>query len=157
MGGVTAQTLRHVELLLEVPWTVRLSERLGFPVGQEGVQIRIPNPASFIAQKLLVLKERAPEKQPKDLLYIHDTLTLFSEKLDELRVSWTLVQQRQHPKISSKLQARFGAVNDLVRAAVRIAEQTGRPSPPTPERFVGLCREGTRAVFAPPTPSPSRT
>jgi len=78
VGGVTAQTLRYVDLLLEEPWTVQLSERFGFPVVVEGVQIRIPNPASFIAQKLLVLEQRTPEKRPKDLLYVHDTLVLFS-------------------------------------------------------------------------------
>jgi len=151
VAGVTAQTLRYLELLLEEPWSVRLSARLGFPIGAEGVQIRIPNPASFIAQKLLVLECRAPEKQAKDLLYIHDTLRLFSEQLGALRASWALAQRKQHPNVSRRLrertQARFGAVDDLVRAAAQIAAKTGRPSPPTSERFAALCRAGTCAIF----------
>lgn len=153
VGGATAQTLRYVDLLLEEPWTVRLTERLGFPVGAEGVQIRIPNPASFIAQKLLVLDRRQPGKRSKDLLYIHDTLVLFSGNLGALRASWRNVQQKQHPNVSRDLEAsinaRFGAVDDLIRAATRIAADSGRPSPPTPERLAALCRAGTRAVFSP--------
>lgn len=132
---------------------MRLSERLGFPLGPEGVQIRIPNPASFMAQKLLVLERRAPEKQPKDLLYIHDTLMLFGRKLDALRAVWTLVKQKQHPNVlrtlRERIHARFDAVDDLVRAAARIAAETGRPSPPAPDRFVAVCRTGTRAIFEP--------
>ena len=151
VGGVTAQTLRYVDLLLEEPWTIRLSEQLGFPVGAAGVQIRIPNPASFIAQKLLVLDRRTPEKRPKDLLYVHDTLLLFSRKLAALQASWRRVSDRQHDNVTrtlqSQLNARFGAVDDLIRAACQIAIESGRPSPPTPERFAAVCRAAARTVF----------
>lgn len=152
VAGVTAQTLRYVDLLLEEPWRVRLSEHLGFPVGPEGVQIRIPNPACFIAQKLLVLDRRPPEKQSKDLLYIHDTIALFSRKLEGVAGAWGRVRDRKHPNVSRDLQAcidaRVSEVNDLVRAACNIAGQTGRPSPPSPERFVAVCRTAMGAIFS---------
>jgi hypothetical protein len=51
--------------------------------------VRIPNPVSFIAQKLLIQQDRRPEKRPQDLLYIHDTLELFAHRLPELGVLWT--------------------------------------------------------------------
>ncbi|HEY8210211.1 MAG TPA: GSU2403 family nucleotidyltransferase fold protein [Myxococcaceae bacterium] len=152
VGGVTAQTLRYVDLLLEEPWTIQLSEQLGFPVGVASVQIRIPNPASFIAQKLLVLGRRTPEKRPKDLLYVHDTLMLFSGKIASLQASWRLVSARQHSNVTkdlqSQIEARFDTVDDLIRAACRIAVESGRPSPPTPERFAAVCRMAARTVFA---------
>ncbi|HYV43260.1 MAG TPA: GSU2403 family nucleotidyltransferase fold protein [Myxococcaceae bacterium] len=148
VGGVTAQTLRYVDLLLEAPWSVRIHQRLGFPVGKEGFQIRIPNPASFIAQKMLVLDRRAPSKRPKDLLYMHDTLVLFSQEQAALRASWQLVRAAHVARtLKEQVERRFGRVDDLVREACRIAEETGRPSPPTPERFAELCLAGTRAIF----------
>ena len=148
VGGVTAQTLRQVELLLEAPWTVRITQRLGFPVGRDGCQIRIPNPASFIAQKLLVLDKRQQSKRPKDLLYVHDTLTLFARNQAALRTSWKLVRASQiSKKLTAQIERRFGRVDDLIREACRIAEESGRPSPPTPEQFAERCRAGAQAIF----------
>lgn len=45
VGGVTAQTLRHLDILLESPWQVTLTEDVGFPVSQPRT-ISIPNPAT---------------------------------------------------------------------------------------------------------------
>ena len=152
VGGVSAQTLRHVDLLLEEPWSVGISERLGFPVGPEPVRLRVPNPASFIAQKLLVLRKRKPEKRAKDLLYIHDTLLLFGGRLEGLRQSWDAVCGRQHPTLRAKVldlaSAHFAQVDDLVRAAAGIAAATGRPAPPSPERLAMTCLAGARRLFA---------
>jgi hypothetical protein len=151
VGGVSAQTLRHVELLLEEPWSVGISERLGFPVGPETVCLRVPNPASFIAQKLLVLRKRKPEKRAKDLLYVHDTLLLFGGRMEGLRHSWDAVCERQHPALRSKVlesvRAHFTQVDDVVRAAADIAAATGRPSPPSPERLAMMCLAGARRIF----------
>ncbi len=52
------------------------------------VQVRVPNPVSFIAQKLLIQNDRLPEKRPQDMLYIHDTLELFGHQLQALRATW---------------------------------------------------------------------
>lgn len=154
VGGVTAQTLRHVDLLLDQPWQVRVTERQGFPVGAEGVQLKIANPASFIAQKLLVLEKRALEKRPKDILYVHDTFLLFGEKLDALRSCWERTRAQRHPNVQRDLvrivEARFGVVDDLVRAASRIALESGRPAPPTPERLRSVCRAGLQHLLDEP-------
>ena len=85
-AGVTAQKLRHLDLLLVRPWAVRLSNEIGVPV-HSPTDVMLANPVSFIAQKLLIQKYRKPEKKAQDALYIHDTLELFGGELPALRDS----------------------------------------------------------------------
>ncbi len=66
-AGITAQKLRYLDLLLVEPWTVRLGPAVGVPI--EPADVKIANPTSFIAQKLLIQKYRKREKQPQDVLY----------------------------------------------------------------------------------------
>ncbi len=47
--------------------------------------MQIANPASFLAQKILIHEQSAYKDKAKDLLYIHDTIEVFSENLDELQ------------------------------------------------------------------------
>ena len=152
IGGVTAQKLRHIDLLLEEPWVVRINEGNGFPLGRDGLQLRVPNPATFIAQKLLVLGQRAPAKRAKDILYVHDTLILFANRMDAVRLAWMLVRARVHQNVqralSEAVTERFGVTNDLVRDASRIAVASGRPAPPSADRIAALCRTGLGEVFA---------
>jgi len=61
VGGVVSQNLRHIELLLHAPWTVILSRANGFPLEGEK-SILVANPASFIAQKLLIQGKRNREE-----------------------------------------------------------------------------------------------
>lgn len=67
-GGVSTQRLRHLEILLRFPWTVSLD---GAPAP---ITLQVANPVSFIAQKILIQKERPREDRAKDILYIHDTI-----------------------------------------------------------------------------------
>jgi hypothetical protein len=55
-AGITAQKLRHLDLLLEAPWLVRLGAET-MPVTR-AVDLLVPNPVSFIVQKLLIHKRR---------------------------------------------------------------------------------------------------
>ena len=50
-AGITAQRLRYLELLLRCPWTVTLDADWG---AASPMNLRIPNPVSFIVQKLLI-------------------------------------------------------------------------------------------------------
>ncbi|MGA7794916.1 MAG: hypothetical protein WCA19_17900 [Candidatus Acidiferrales bacterium] len=57
--------------------------------------LQIANPASFLAQKILIRGERDTKARAKDILYIHDTIVVFSGYFegplwlhDALRVSW---------------------------------------------------------------------
>ena len=47
--------------------------------------VQIANPASFLAQKILIHAQRDYKDRAKDLLYMHDTIEVFSEILDELQ------------------------------------------------------------------------
>jgi len=84
---VTAQKLRYVDLLLVRPWTVTLTRKAGVAITQSRI-VRIPNPAAYIVQKMLVLPRRPPDKQAKEILYVHDTFALFSDALDTLSSEW---------------------------------------------------------------------
>ncbi|MBK6846005.1 MAG: hypothetical protein IPG96_00160 [Proteobacteria bacterium] len=86
VGGVTAQTLRYLDILLTEPWQVTLTRDAGFPVARQRV-ISIPNPAAYVVQKMLVLPKRRPEKQGKDLLYVHDTFALLADSLPAVQGS----------------------------------------------------------------------
>ncbi|MCI0573915.1 MAG: nucleotidyltransferase domain-containing protein [Myxococcaceae bacterium] len=151
VSGVSAQKLRHIDLLITSPWKLRLADGNGFPLGEKGLEILVPNPACFIAQKLLVMQRRQADKRSKDILYIHDTLLLFSEALEKLEATWAAVAQGLPPNTLAALhEAReryLGTVNDHVRKAAQIAASTGRANPPTPERLIAVCRLGMATIF----------
>jgi hypothetical protein len=85
--------------------------------------VRIANPASFLAHKVLIHNKRTRSKFAKDVLYIHDTLEIFGAR--ELK-------PRIHPKGVRKIQRAatdlFAELNDPIRDA---AQMTGaRKLPP---------------------------
>jgi hypothetical protein len=149
-AGVTAQKLRHVDLLLMRPWVVTLGSSAGVPVSAR-TDVRLANPVLFVAQKLLIARYRNPDKQAQDILYIHDTLDLFARSLDALRAEWrdhvrpTLLPRRAR-EIEQLARDRFATVSDVLRAAARI------PSDRTllPERLRAACAVGLDAVFGAP-------
>src|SRR6266853_1567788 len=84
VSGVSSQLLRYIEILMVSPWKIELGEKNGYPLAP-AKKIQIANPASFLAQKILIHRERDYKDRAKDLLYMHDTIDLFSERLGELR------------------------------------------------------------------------
>ena len=151
IAGVTAQKLRHIDVLLNEPWTVRLTEQGGFPVGRGALDVRIANPVSYLVQKILVLQDRKPGDQAKDLLYIHDTVLILGDGLDELSSLWTRVAATLHVNVRKRVHARraelFAAVTDRTRSAALIATSTGRADAPSAERLVATCRAGLARIF----------
>lgn len=125
-AGVTAQKVRHLELLLVQPWTLRLDRDQGVPRATD-LHVRVPNPASFVVQKLLIHSDRRPRKRAQDVLYIHDTLELFGGSLDELRRLWRNVVRPAIPARTAKTvealaRDLFGRVTDTIREAARIPQ-----------------------------------
>jgi hypothetical protein len=142
IGGVTSQQLRHLELLLESPWQVEID-----PTAFAG-RIRIANPVSFMAQKVLIHGRRDPDDRAKDILYIHDTLEIFGSRLDELRQEWEdNVAPRMHVRTATRVRKSthqlFGAISDDVRRAARIPEDRRLSA----ENVADACRFGFETVF----------
>jgi hypothetical protein len=80
--GVSAQALRHLDVLMVSPRAIPLS------LHENPVQVLVANPVSYIVQKLLVHARRKSDDRSKDVLYIHDTLTLFAGSLPVLYQLW---------------------------------------------------------------------
>lgn len=136
-AGITAQRLRYLELLFIQPWRVTLGTDWGVDAP---LAVRIPNPVTFIVQKLLIHDQRAANKQPQDLLYIHDTLELFAAELDSLGALWRdAVAPAMNPawvrKVARLRDALFGTTNDRIRDAARIPQDRELD----PERMRAMC------------------
>lgn len=136
-AGITAQRLRYLELLLHAPWKVALNSEWG---ADAPVDLRIPNPVSFIIQKLLIHEDRAREKKAQDVLYIHDTLELFGADIDDLAVVWRdTVRGAMHVKwvnnLLSTKDALFGQMNDRIRDAAVLPQDRQLD----PERMRAMC------------------
>lgn len=101
-----------------------------------------------IAQKLLIHSKRKSGDRAKDLLYIHDTVQLFSPLLDDLRAMW---QDSIAPHAGKKITAKvvqlsvtvFEKVTDTIREASRIP--AGRQIRPETMRLV--CETGLAQIF----------
>lgn len=146
-AGITAQKLRHRDLLLVSPWSVRLASNIGVPVPQS-LDVMLANPVSFVAQKLLVQKHRRPDKQAQDALYIHDTLDLFGRELTTLRALWFDQIRSALPKKTAQAVERlqgeqFGEVTDVIRNAARIPQDRTL----TPDRMQAACAYGLEQIF----------
>lgn len=141
IAGVTAQKLRHLEVLLVWPWLVTLSQ-------DDQFSLSIPNPVSFIVQKMLIRNDRKPGKQAQDLLYIHDTIELFVEQQDVLANLWrehvagslTKKQLRAVNEVSKEM---FSTVSDTLRDAAIIPQQRAL----VPERMRSLCSQVFGHIF----------
>lgn len=140
-AGVSAQKLRHLDLLLREPWTVRVP-------GEPAATIRIANPVMFIAQKLLIAEARQPQKRAQDILYIHDTLDLFGGELDALGTLWheTLrptMSGTTAKTVEARAKAAFTQVSDDIRTAARIPPDRQL----SPERMQQALAQGLGIVF----------
>jgi hypothetical protein len=146
-GGITAQKLRHLDLLLLSPWSVRLEPAESMRL-TAAAEVRLPSPVAFVAQKLLIHQERPSNKQAQDALYIHDTLELFGEELDQLRAEWTAsiapaILPATRAAIQRLSREQFGGVTDVIRSAARIpADRTLDP-----RRVQAVCAYGLSEVF----------
>jgi hypothetical protein len=125
VGGVSSRLLRYIEILLISPWQVELSEENGYALSPKRT-VQIANPASFLAQKILIHPQRDYKDRAKDLLYMHDTIEVFSECLDELqKLFWDDVAPKLHARRVAELEAApaalFRKVDDTIREASLMA------------------------------------
>lgn len=149
-AGITAQKLRFVDMLLISPWTVKLDRSRDIPVS-EPTDVRIANPVSFIAQKLLIQSRREAAEKAQDTLYVHDTLELFSGKLEVLRTEWfERVAPQFDPRSAARIQrlrrVQYDTVTDVIRNAARIPADRRL----SPGRIQQACVYGLGEVFRSP-------
>lgn len=121
-AGITAQRIRYLDVLLIAPWDVPLQDSNGL---WQPLRVRVPNPVSFMLQKLLIRETREPIKQAQDVLYIHDTLELFADHVDELGHLWRQnvrpqIQQNWVDRIEGTMEASFARLDDRTRDAAAI-------------------------------------
>jgi hypothetical protein len=110
--------------------------------------VQVDNPTSLLAQKILIHDQRDHRDKAKDLLYMHDTVELFSENLEELRHIFRKdIVPHLHPRRVAELEQAgdrlFGKVDDAIRDASLMA--TGRKLPP--DRLAETARAGVAEIF----------
>jgi Nucleotidyltransferase len=147
VSGISSQLLRYIEILLISPWKVELSGENGYAISPKR-SVQIANPASFLAQKILIHEQRDYKDRAKDLLYMHDTVELFSETLDELQKLFRgtvapKLHQRRLAEIEGAAEKLFGKVDDTIREAALMA--AGRKL--SPERLAETARAGLTEIF----------
>jgi hypothetical protein len=115
--------------------------------------VKIPNPVSYIAQKLVVMKDRLAQDRAKDVLYIHDTIELYGARLDELCEIW---RRKVSPAIRGGndlvlplVTKYFAEVTDDIRSAVRIPAVRKLE----PEELRARCEAGLDRIFCDSGPS----
>jgi hypothetical protein len=115
IGGVSSQKLRHLEILLNAPWHVELSDTDGFP-SERAVRVQIASPISFMVHKILIHQRRNQSERAKYILYLHDTLQLFGARLPELRTEWL---SRIQPQLHARSTAAAYTVKSLLYVALK--------------------------------------
>jgi hypothetical protein len=147
-AGVSAQKLRHLDILFIAPWIVRVGPEQGVPL-VESMDVQVANPVSFIVQKFLIQKDRPPNKRAQDALYIHDTIELFGAQIPRLNVQWKESVQpalgdRKSAEVVGSALGMFSTVTDTIRDAVRIPKDRTL----LPERVQAACHLALTQVFA---------
>jgi hypothetical protein len=146
VGGITSQNLRYVELLLDSPWRVELSQGNGFPF-ETAKRVQIAHPTRFMAQKLLIHEKRDRHSRAKDILYLHDTIELLGGSLEALTAEWERLREAHSPGAIRTVQGAadtlFSNITDDIRGAVQAA--AGRAL--TPHAVQELVRAGLKIVF----------
>lgn len=147
-AGIIAQKLRHIEVLLVAPWRMSVgggeSKRLPAPL-----EVRVANPASFVAQKLLIHGDRVPKKRAQDVLYIHDTIQLFGGSLAELNALWRgkvrgALTANQRTRIEEMRRRLFSSVTETIREAALIpVDRYLRP-----EEIRRVCDQGLATILS---------
>ncbi len=124
-AGITAQKIRHLDVLLVDPWVVKLGTDGEVPL-RKPLNIQVANPLAFMVQKFLIQQNRPAKKRAQDILYIYDTIGLFAGQLDAFRTSWNeVIAPALGDSRASVLrlnESTFSRVTDDVRNAARIPQ-----------------------------------
>jgi hypothetical protein len=124
-AGITAQKIRHLDILLVSPWAIKVGPEHGIPL-PEPMDIQVAHPLCFMVQKFLIQKYRDPKKRSQDLLYVYDTIDLFGPLLSEFNNEWARVIKPALGKLSDDVlqtcEETFSSVTDIIREAALIPQ-----------------------------------
>ena len=144
---MSSQLLRYIDILLLSPWKVTLGEENGYAMSPKRT-VQIANPASFLAQKILIHGQRDYKDRAKDLLYMHDTIEVFSETLDELQKLFRSdVAPNLHPRRITELERAAGTLFEKVTDTIREAALIAGARKLNPERLAETSRAGLNEIF----------
>ncbi|MFZ6643572.1 GSU2403 family nucleotidyltransferase fold protein [Undibacterium sp. TC4M20W] len=147
MAGISAQKIRHLDILLVAPWLITLGPEYGIPLSST-IDIQVANPLCFMVQKFLIQKDRSPTKRAQDLLYIYDTIELFGDLLTEFHESWKdtispVLGKKLSDNILSLSENTFSGVNDMIRTAAQIPQNRKL----APEQVQKTCQLAFDIIF----------
>lgn len=95
--GLMAQPLRYLDVLTRNPWMVDLGKAPEFRKFK-GVLVRVPNPAAYVVQKILIRDQRRKlEFKAKDCYYIYEVSVVFRDNLAALRAEYEKLQTLPGP------------------------------------------------------------
>nr|WP_315191759.1 GSU2403 family nucleotidyltransferase fold protein [uncultured Albidiferax sp.] len=125
-GGISAQKIRHLGILLTDPWTVTVGPMNGVPL-DEPVDLQVANPLCFMVQKFLIKKQRTADKHRQDLLYVFDTIQLFGHMLPAFKENWEKViapslEAGTLKTVVQECGESFNTVTDTIRDAASIPQ-----------------------------------
>jgi len=82
--GLHAQPLRYLDILFCRPWAVSIGKIVEFrKLGN--IQVRVPNPAAYVVQKVLIRDQRRSDpSKAKDCYYVYEISVVFRDALDHL-------------------------------------------------------------------------
>ncbi|OGV64049.1 MAG: hypothetical protein A2498_01850 [Lentisphaerae bacterium RIFOXYC12_FULL_60_16] len=82
--GLHAQPLRYLDILFCRPWTVSIGKIAEFRK-PGGFRVRVPNPAAYVVQKVLIRDQRRSDpSKAKDCYYLYEISVVFRDALDHL-------------------------------------------------------------------------
>lgn len=147
-GGISAQKIRHLDVLLTDPWVLPVGLANGVPLPQP-VDLLVANPLCFMVQKFLIKKQRTPDKHRQDLLYVFDTLQLFGHLLPQFKANWEAVIAPSLGAASVRAVVQecaesFNTLTDAVRDAARIPQDRKVD----PEELRATCRYALGQILA---------
>jgi hypothetical protein len=146
MKRLTESILQETATL---PEGTPITAKMWLHLGNRAALVQIPNPVSYLVQKILIHERREIGNRAKDLLYMHDTIEVFGSALPELKKVWhesvrPLLSAKAMRSVESAPKVLFGEVSDAIREAARMA--TGRVV--SPAQLMETCEAGLSAILA---------
>lgn len=146
-AGITAQKIRHLDILLVDPWVVNLNPK-NAPL-QQAMDVQVTNPLSFMIQKFLIQEDRKTrQKRAQDILYIFDTIALFSEQIGVFQEMWNKTigpaLGKSRDAVLKLNESTFSKVTDEVREAALIPQDRKLSA----EEIQTTCQYAFEQIFA---------